>query len=64
MLLGEPAEFGALKNASELNVIRGNRLAQTFSAYEESERGRINDNGRRLRRVGYRWNGRFYAAVR
>jgi hypothetical protein len=63
MLFGEP-DFGLLKNASELNVIRGNRLAQTFSAYEESERGRINENGRRLRRVGYRWNGRFYAAVR
>lgn len=64
MLFDEPADFGLPKDAGELDVIRGNRLAQRFSAYEESERGRINDNGRRLRRVVYRWNGRFYEAVR
>ena len=51
-------------NAGELDVIRGNRLAQTFSAYEDDERGRVEDNGRRLRRVVYRWNGRSYSAVR
>jgi hypothetical protein len=33
----------------------------SFNAYEEDERGRINDNGRKLRRIVYRWNGRFYA---
>jgi len=64
MLFGEPADFGLPKDVRELEVIRGNRLAQNFSAYEESERGRIDDNGRTLRRIVYRWNGRFYAAVR
>jgi hypothetical protein len=64
MLVGKPADFGLPKNAGELDVIRGNRLAQTFSAYEDDLDGRIDDNGRRLRRVVYRWNGRFYATAR
>ena len=64
MLFGKPADYGLPKDAGELDVIRGIRLAQTFSSYEDNERGRIDDNGRKLRRVVYRWNGRFYAAVR
>ena len=63
MLFGEPADFRLPKDAGELNVIRGKRLAQTFSAYEDDEHGRIDDNGRRLRRVVYRWNGRFYSTA-
>ena len=51
-------------DSGELDVVRGNRLAQTFSVYEDDERGRIDDNGRRLRRIVYRWNGRFYSAAR
>ncbi len=64
MLFGKPADFGLPKGAAELDIIRGRRLAQTFSVYKGDERGRIDDNGRRLRRVVYRWNGRFYAVVR
>ena len=56
MLLGES------KSPPELKIISRDRLNPTFSAYRESERGGIDDNGRRLRRIVYRWNGRFYSA--
>lgn len=61
MLLSEPADLRLPKNAGELKIISSNLLAPTFSAYEEDERGRIDDNGRKLRRIVYHWNGRFYA---
>jgi hypothetical protein len=61
MLMSEPADVGLPKNAGELKIISSNRLALTFSAYEEDERGKIDSNGRKLRRIVYRWNGRFYA---
>jgi hypothetical protein len=60
MMMGEPKDFGLPKDAVELNVIRQGRLAPSFSAYEESERGRIDANGRKLRRIVYRWNGNSY----
>jgi hypothetical protein len=58
MLMGEPKDFGLAKDAVELNIIRNGRLAPSFSAYEQDEHGQI-DN--RLRRMIYRWNGKFYA---
>jgi hypothetical protein len=61
MLMSEPADVGLPKNAEALKIINGNRLAPSFSAYEQDEHGKIDDNGRRLRRIIYRWNGRFYA---
>jgi hypothetical protein len=61
MLMGEPKDFGLPKDAAELNIIRNGRLSPTFSAYEQDEHGNI-DN--RLRRIVYRWNGKFYAKVR
>ena len=61
MLMGEPKDFNLLADATELNIIRRGKLASRFSLYEESERGRIDANGRRLRRIVYRWNGRFYS---
>lgn len=61
MLMNEPADVGLPKSAEALKIFSGNRVAQTFSTYEESERGKIEDNGRKLRRIVYRWNGRFYA---
>lgn len=60
MLMSEPSELGLPKSASELNIISGHRLARTFSAYEQDEDGKIDANGRKLRRVIYRWNGKFY----
>ena len=58
MLMGEPKDFGLPKEAAELNIIRNNRLAPSFSAYEQDEHGKIDG---RLTRVIYRWNGKFYA---
>jgi hypothetical protein len=64
MLMNEPADVGLPKNAEALKILSGNRLASSFSAYEEDERGKIDDNGRKLRRIVYRWNGRFYSRSR
>ena len=60
MLLSEPRDLNLPAGASELNIIRNRNLAPRFSAYEEHERGSIDANGRKLSRVVYRWNGRFY----
>jgi hypothetical protein len=60
MLMAEPKEVGLPADATELNVIVNGRLAPSFSAYDQSERGRINANGRRLNRIIYRWNGSVY----
>jgi hypothetical protein len=57
MLLGDS------KSLPELKIIGRHTLNPTFSAYHDSERG-FDDNGRTLRRVVYRWNGRFYTAGR
>jgi hypothetical protein len=57
MLMGEPKDFGLPKDATELNIIRNGRLMPTFSAYEQDEHGKVDG---RLRRIIYRWNGRFY----
>ena len=64
MLMNEPGYLGLPKNATELAVIHNNRLAPTFSAYAEDDRGKIDSNGRQLRRIVYRWNGKFYAPGR
>jgi len=61
MLMAELKDLGLPKDAGELNIIRNGRLAPTFSAYEEDEHGKIDD---RLRRIVYRWNGRFYVKGR
>jgi hypothetical protein len=55
MLLGD-------RGTPELRIIRNHRLSPSFSAYEESERGAVRDSGRRLSRLVYRWNGKFYVA--
>ncbi len=60
MLLGDPEEFGLPKDAGELNIIRKGRLAPSFSAYEQDEHGRVDAHGKRMNRIVYRWNGRFY----
>jgi hypothetical protein len=60
MLLSDPTDLGLPKSATELKVINAHRLAPSLSAYEEDDGGKIDSNGRRLRRIVYRWNGRFY----
>ena len=61
MLMADPRDLNLPASANELNIIRNRRLAPRFSAYEEHERGPIDAHGRQLRRVIYRWNGRFYS---
>ena len=64
MLMGEPSDEGLPKDAAELNIIRNHLLAPSFSAYEENERGKFDANGRKLQRIIYRWNGRYYVRGR
>jgi hypothetical protein len=64
MLMNEPHDLGLPKNASELKVFSNHRLAPTFSAYEEDDSGKTESNGRKMRRIIYHWNGRFYAPAR
>jgi hypothetical protein len=61
MLLSEPVDLGLPKDAAEMKVIQSGRLAPSFSVYQETDQGKIDANGRKLRRIVYRWNGRFYA---
>lgn len=64
MLMAEPRDLNLPAGANELNIIRNGKLAPRFSAYEEHERGPINADGPKLRRVVYRWNGRFYSRTK
>jgi len=61
MLMGDPKDFGLPRDATELNIIRNGRLAQSFSAYEQDDHGKIDD---RLNRIIYTWNGKFYSRKR
>ena len=45
-------------------IIRRNHLVPVFSSYVDDYRGKIDDSGRKLRRVTYRWNGRFYSPAK
>jgi hypothetical protein len=49
--------FARLNGEQIIEIHTGNNMPPSLTNY--SERGRINDSGRRLRRVRYRWNGRF-----
>jgi hypothetical protein len=60
MLMNQPVDLGLPGNAAELKIINNNGLAPTFSSYDEDESGKIDSDGRHLRRIIYRWNGRFY----
>ena len=60
MILVEPAELGLPRNAEDMHLIRRHRLLPNFSTYQETFEG----NGRKLKRVAYRWNGRFYVGAR
>ena len=51
MLVSE--EPSAQKRPAELEIIKRNRLAPSFSAYQDI-------GGPRLKRIVYHWNGRFY----
>ena len=54
----------SVNEAPENTVIRRHHLAPAFIAYVDDYRGKIDDGGRKLRRVSYRWNGRFYSPAK
>lgn len=64
MRMSDPRDLNLPAGANELDIIRDGKLAPRFSAYEEDERGTIDAAGRKLRRVVYRWNGRFYSKTK
>ena len=61
LLMGEPEDFGLPKDATELNIIRGHKLAPSFSIYAEDSEGKIEgEQGGKFTRTIFKWNGRFY----
>ena len=60
LLMGEPGDFDLPKNAGELNLIRGHKLAPSFSIYAEDDEGKIETPQGKMRRTILKWNGRFY----
>lgn len=63
MLFGEMKDYGLPQSASPLYIVRGHRIAASFSLYDDGS-GSIDDNGRMVGRKIYRWNGRFYSPAR
>ena len=49
-----------LDDANTLKIVKNKRLVKSFSTFEVDEHGPIDSLGQKLRRIVYRWNGRFY----
>jgi len=61
LLMADPEDFGLPKDATELNIIRGHKLAPSFSLYAEDSEGKIeSEQGGKFTRTILKWNGRFY----
>lgn len=60
MLVGEPSDLGLPPDSRDLEVISRHRLRPSFSVYTEA----FADDGRKLKRTTYRWNGKYYEAQR
>lgn len=52
--------FNATPASTPLKIIRGQSLAPNFIIYVDSDRGKIDDNGRTLSRKILRWDGKIY----
>ena len=52
--------FNSSPASTPLKIIHGQSLAPNFIIYVDSDRGKINDNGRTLSRKILRWNGKIY----
>ncbi len=64
MVMSDLGDSSSPHNNAEMEIVRENRLAKTFNIYQDDPDGKIDDNGRTLRRVAYRWDGQFYLKVR
>jgi hypothetical protein len=60
MLFSDPTAWGLPANARELQIIKGNKLANQFSVYFDDNDGKYDDNGRKLSRAVLHWNGHIY----
>lgn len=60
MLMSDPGDVDLPEDAGALGIIRDHKLAPSFSIYDEAETGKIDNNGRKLKRTVLKWNGRFY----
>jgi hypothetical protein len=63
MIIGEPSDFGLPNNSEATVVMKRHRLLPTFSVYEDAYVDG-DGQGRKLHRIIYRWNGRFYVSNR
>ena len=61
MIIGEPSDFGLPNNARDTVVMKRHRLLPTFSVYEDAYVDG-DSQGRKLHRIIYRWNGRYYVS--
>ena len=60
LLFADPVALGLPPDANILEIVKNKGLVKNFSTFEEDERGAIDNLGQKLRRIVYRWNGRFY----
>jgi hypothetical protein len=60
LLMTDPADLDLPKDAYELNLIRGNRFARSFSVYSEDNEGNLETPSGKMTRSILKWNGRFY----
>jgi hypothetical protein len=64
LIMSDLGDSSSSQSNGEMKIVGGNRLAKTFNIYRDDPKGEIDDGGRTLRRVAYRWNGQFYLKVR
>lgn len=60
LLMSEPEDLELPKDAGEIDVIHGHKLAPAFSVYAEDSEGKIETPSGKMTRTILKWNGRFY----
>jgi len=60
MILGEPEEYGLPPKSEALEIIKNNRLADSFYVFEDTGETFGEDNHQKFHRVIFKWNGKFY----
>ena len=60
LLMTDPADLDLPKDAYELNIIRGNKFAKSFSIYSEDTEGNLETPRGKMSRSVLKWNGRVY----
>jgi hypothetical protein len=60
LLMDDPESIGLPKDASELNIIRGHKLAPSFSTYSEDNEGTLETLRGKMTRTILKWDGHAY----